>query len=478
MLDQLTRVSPPQTDSLKKNHRTEKLEDLGAKNLKSNFKDHLKEQIKKEQAKDDQKDLRAEKKESQPGENKKKVAKKNDTEPDNEKAQLDKKNDPTMISMNMVSVESEVEIPDESLNLAMIEESKINLTENLSATDLINQIQPEPVKAQDVSSLDVAGVENIDSEVTLEPALVPTIEPAAAQMIQAEELPTPMSSAFQDKIMDALKKEKFDQPELKMDQLKENISAQQSETVVNSKNTANSDSQFTDQDTSSKDSKSLKEDFIKSELMKSESNHTGQSEFRTQLSSNDTANVKGTESVVKPEMDSEPGVKELLSQANYLVTQGGGEVTLKMNSTDVMGEVHLKVMMENGKLNIELNTQDKSVKKLIEDSLSELRSSLAAQQISLEHVKINSVNAVNTENNSAALQNGHQQAGSESNQSKTFDQMQQQMQQQKNQNQQRSFSNTLLNEDRPVVLPLKSVQKSAASQYYGLNKAQGLNTVA
>ena len=272
--------------------------------------------------------------------------------------------------------------------------------------------------------------------------------------------------------MDALKKEQFEKPDLKLDQPNDKISVVQPESALDSKQ------QTADKDASSNDSKLSKEDFIKSELMKTESNHTGQAEFQTQLSTRDSANAKGTEAVLKSEMNSDPSIKELLNQANYLVTQGGGEVTLKMNSADGMGEVHLKVMLDNGKMNIELNTQDKSVRKLIEDSLSDLRSSLAAKQISLEHVRINSVNATNTENNSQSLQNSNQQSGSESNHSKTFDQLQQQMQQQKNQHQQRNFTKSLLNEDRPVVLPLKSVQKSAASQYYGLNKAQSLNAVA
>ena len=151
-----------------------------------------------------------------------------------------------------------------------------------------------------------------------------------------------------------------------------------------------------------------------------------------------------------------------------------------MNGSDAMGEVHLKVMMDNGKMNIELNTQDKSIKKLIEESLSDLRSSLASRQISLEHVKINSVNATNTENNSQSLnsQNGQQQ----SNESKSFAQLQEQMQQHSQRQQERqaqkSFSQNFLNTERPVVLPMVNVQKSAASQYYGLNKGSSLNAVA
>ncbi len=489
MLDKLTSVSPPQkTDSLIKNQKSEKLEDLGAKNLKSNFKDHLKEQLKKEQTKDDKKDFKSEKKESQPGENKKKVAKKEDRKSNDKESgeeKLDLKNDKAMILINMVSDESEVKIPDFEENLAQVEESQKNLTIDLTKDLSAIQTDPEikPAQMQDASAVDLALSKSIQAENTDGKEIQTQDEVDIS--LQASENAAP--NAFQDKVMDALKKDRTELSELKLDQLKEKLasieknaspvnSAQQDATADLQSDAKNSD-QSSDQ--SSTDQKSLKEDQIKNELMKTDSKHVGQNEFHSQLSAQGTDHSKpAAADAIKTETTNDPSVKELLNQANYLVTKGGGEVTLKMNAADGMGDVHLKVMMTNGKMNIELNTQDKSVKKLIEDSLSDLRSSLAARQISLEHVKINSVNAANTENNSGSLQNSNQQAGSESNQSKTFDQLQQQMQQQKNQNQQQSFTKNLLNEDRPVVIPIASIQKSAASQYYGLNKAQGLNAVA
>ncbi len=483
MLNQLTSVSPPQqTDGLIKSQKSEKPTELGSKNLGSDFKNNLKEQLRKDQLKENKKDPKAEKKESQPGENKKKVAKKEDRKSNDKESgeeKLDLKNDKAMILMNMVSDESEVKIPDFEENLAQVEESQknltIDLTKDLSAAD---KIAIEPAQMQDASAVDQKEIQTQDEvDISL---------PYSASASTSES-----PNAFQDKVMDALKKDRTELSELKLDQLKEKLEALEKNTsVMNSAQqdaTADiqSDAKNSDQssDQSSTDQKSLKEDQIKNELMKTDSKHVGQNEFHSQLSAQGTDHSKSAAvDTINTETTNDPSVKELLNQANYLVTKGGGEVTLKMNGADGMGDVHLKVMMTNGKMNIELNTQDKSVKKLIEDSLSDLRSSLAARQISLEHVKINSVNATNTENNSGSLQNSNQQAGSESNQSKTFDQLQQQMQQQKNQNQQRSFTKTLLNEDRPVVTSIanaqKSIQKSAASQYYGLNKAQGLNAVA
>ncbi len=501
MLDKLTSVSPPQTDSLMKNQRSEKQKDLGAKDFKRDFKDNLKEQIKIAEKKETPKDVNAKKTEGQPGEHKKKVAKKESEEcEDFDKLddQLKVKVDPTMISMNMVSIENEVEVPDESENLAMIEESKINLTpdltsdrsKNLAAPTIAPQpaIVSEPQKMPEASSIDLI-------QATEGPEESKKSESSEAIDVSTADVPT----AFQEKIMDVLKKDQFEQPQIKLEQMKEKLvlmkpefhpeSQVESSTALvanddvkddtkNAGQRSNSDSNENSKENQQSNSKSLKEDFIKSELTTTDSKHTGQSEFHSQLLAPSAEHSKGAQALTKPDSAAESGIQQLLNQANYLVTKGGGEVTLKMNSVDGIGEVHLKVTLSNGQMNIELNTQDKSVKKLIEDSLSDLRSSLAAKQISLEHVKINSVNAINTENSAQSLQSQSNSSGSESNQSKTFAELQQQDSHRQNQKQQSRFSNSLLNEDRPVVLPMKNVQKSAASQYYGLNKARTLNAVA
>lgn len=93
----------------------------------------------------------------------------------------------------------------------------------------------------------------------------------------------------------------------------------------------------------------------------------------------------------------EENIQHIMNNAKFLVSKGGGEMVIKM-SPDGMGPIALKVMMQDGKVNIQMQTQDKSVKKLIEDSLTELKSGLAAQRIHVDHVKIDTVNATNTEN--------------------------------------------------------------------------------
>lgn len=129
---------------------------------------------------------------------------------------------------------------------------------------------------------------------------------------------------------------------------------------------------------------------------------------------NHLQNVSGTQDLTaasRAEGNREANIDEIMNQAQYLVKKGGGEVTVKM-SPEGMGEVQLKVLLQDGKLNVEMQTQDKNVKKLIEESLSDLKSGLAAHRLSLEHVKIDTVTATNADNNTqfqSNLNQGHSQ---------------------------------------------------------------------
>lgn len=130
------------------------------------------------------------------------------------------------------------------------------------------------------------------------------------------------------------------------------------------------------------------------------------------------------------EKNHDKNIQEVMNQAQYLVKQGGGEMKVSM-SPDGLAEVQLKVMLQNGKVNIEMQTHDKSVKKLMEDSLTELKSGLAAHNLSVEHVKINTVTATNTDN-SAQFQSDWNQGGGEHQQREYWNQFQENLNQRQN----------------------------------------------
>lgn len=95
--------------------------------------------------------------------------------------------------------------------------------------------------------------------------------------------------------------------------------------------------------------------------------------------------------------DNEANVRQLMNQAQYLIKKGGGEVKVVMNP-EGLGQVQLKVLVEDGKVNVQMAAETKEAKNAIESSLPELRSSLAAHKLSVDHVKVDIVSGPNTDN--------------------------------------------------------------------------------
>ncbi|MBO9666256.1 MAG: flagellar hook-length control protein FliK [Bdellovibrio sp.] len=90
--------------------------------------------------------------------------------------------------------------------------------------------------------------------------------------------------------------------------------------------------------------------------------------------------------------DNEAAVKQVMNQAQYLIKKGGGEVKVQM-TPEGMGTIHLKVMLQDGKVNLQMSADTQEAKKTIESSLVDLKNSLAAHKLSVENVKVDVVNA-------------------------------------------------------------------------------------
>ena len=78
---------------------------------------------------------------------------------------------------------------------------------------------------------------------------------------------------------------------------------------------------------------------------------------------------------------------ELVQNAQVMLKDGGGEmkVTLKQEG---LGEVAMKVSVENGKVNVAMITQTDEAKKLLEHQLGELKTGLASNHLQVESIKI------------------------------------------------------------------------------------------
>ncbi|MGE9745847.1 flagellar hook-length control protein FliK [Bdellovibrio bacteriovorus] len=108
--------------------------------------------------------------------------------------------------------------------------------------------------------------------------------------------------------------------------------------------------------------------------------------------------------------ENEAAVKQLMNQAQYLIKRGGGEMKVQM-TPEGMGTIHLKVMLQDGKVNMQMSADTQEAKKAIESSLAELKTSLAAHKLSMENVKVDVVNSTSadTATQNQTNMNGNQQ---------------------------------------------------------------------
>lgn len=80
-------------------------------------------------------------------------------------------------------------------------------------------------------------------------------------------------------------------------------------------------------------------------------------------------------------------IDELISQAEVMVRDGGGEMKVKLNP-EGLGEVAMRVNVENGKVSVQMVTESDEAKRLIERQMSELKSQLSSNNLQLETIKV------------------------------------------------------------------------------------------
>lgn len=92
-------------------------------------------------------------------------------------------------------------------------------------------------------------------------------------------------------------------------------------------------------------------------------------------------------------------VDKLANQAQIITFKGGGEAIVKL-TPEGLGEVRMKVLVMDGKVSLEMATETKEAKKLIESSLGDLRASLAGHKLSIDQVKVDVGNQASTDSQS------------------------------------------------------------------------------
>lgn len=103
-------------------------------------------------------------------------------------------------------------------------------------------------------------------------------------------------------------------------------------------------------------------------------------------------------------------VQKLLSESSYLVKNGGGEMKVKLHP-EGFGELDLKVILRDGKVQLEMVTESKEAKKILDSQIADLKLGLAAQKLSVELIKIDHVNATNTDQSTQLFSNLNSQQG-------------------------------------------------------------------
>jgi flagellar hook-length control protein FliK len=85
--------------------------------------------------------------------------------------------------------------------------------------------------------------------------------------------------------------------------------------------------------------------------------------------------------------EEQENIRELIHQAQAALKKGGGEIKMDLKP-EGMGQVHLKVSVEDGQVNVQMFTESDAAKHLLEKGLHELKSNLAAHQLKLEGLKV------------------------------------------------------------------------------------------
>lgn len=429
MLKDLIRVGPPQGTINDLDLKVPKALDL---EMKKDFDKELKtareglkekDQPKAEKQNDQRKDSDQVSKKSSGGIKKKMARAKDDESDANEKPETGIKAEGVIqpqaieqqISNVMVSEEGEVEIADSEENLQLIATEKpIASIQNIQTQD---QGSPETVPAssqfQYMTSAEKAVLADINGEAstqeavqvaqegeTLQPQLT-LVQPTQDANAEIKETDAEAKPTLESKVYDILSKEVAQPANVKLqtqDVAQNQTSAVLAQSSAEHEKQSGQGEKQNSQSDSGQQAGLPKYDASNDLTAQVQALHTGQRSFQSHLGA---AAGAGASAATKPQGETDvsidSNVREVMNQAKYLVTAGGGEMTVKM-TPEGLGEVNLKVMLDNGKINIEMNAQDKSVKKMIEESLSDLKSSLASHQMRVEHVKINNVTAVDTQN--------------------------------------------------------------------------------
>jgi len=178
--------------------------------------------------------------------------------------------------------------------------------------------------------------------------------------------------------------------------------------------------------------------------------------------------------------DHSVNIQQVMNQANYMIKKGGGEAIIKLNP-EGLGQVHLKVAVQDGKVNVMMNADSKEAKNIIESSLHDLKHSLSAKNLSLDSIKVDvgssmSSSTENSNNHSQKNMDMNQQARQQT--QAFFQQMREDTMSGRNQFIEIPGAKAYNSQKQPPVLQPVEDAKVASRRYQGTGKGRELNLVA
>ncbi len=95
----------------------------------------------------------------------------------------------------------------------------------------------------------------------------------------------------------------------------------------------------------------------------------------------------GTGLASQPAQLSNENVEKLISGSQTLIQKGGGEMKIQMNP-EGLGQIHLKIKVQDGQVGVQMMADTIEAKKLLETSMNDLKLGLAEHKLSLNTLKV------------------------------------------------------------------------------------------
>ncbi len=125
-------------------------------------------------------------------------------------------------------------------------------------------------------------------------------------------------------------------------------------------------------------------DTLKNDLLNNNLEFEAKIEKNQDVGKNEFSKLMNLQNQFKAE-----GTEDIIKQAQFLANKGGGEMKLLLNPRG-LGELKLKVLMEENQIKVEMLTDNSDAKEVIEATLNDLRKALGDNQIQVDEITVDS----------------------------------------------------------------------------------------